>query len=136
MIAIYGNVFKIIFICLMTGCILSIILFLPHSLIRCHVLDGEHAGSEQDDDDNEGECDLESDPDHLRLNDTIEPENREQSGHPKQFHVCVFNYLFVCYYVEGDERGRDQRQICHEALDAENVDDPVFRDEEVYQPVR
>lgn len=46
MIAIYGNVFKIIFICFMARSIFSIILFLPHSLIGCHVLDGEHAGSE------------------------------------------------------------------------------------------
>lgn len=63
-VAINGNSLPVIFIPLMRRVILSLKIFFPHRLVKCHVLNGEHASSEQEDNDDEGECYLERDSYH------------------------------------------------------------------------
>lgn len=82
MISIDCHIFEIIFIGLVAR-VLSILNLLPHSLIECYVFNSEHAGSKQENDDNEGECHLERDSNHLRLDHAVQAEYRKQSSHPQ-----------------------------------------------------
>lgn len=98
--------------------------FLAHRLVESHVLDGHHAGGKQKDYDNEGEGELEGDPDHLRLEDCDQAEDGEQPRHPEQLHITsrtILDHRLVCYHLEGDQGRWDQRQIREETLQTEDV---------------
>lgn len=133
-ISIYVNVLEVVLIGLVRG-VLPIRELLPHGLVERHVLNSEHARREQEDDDDEGKCELERDSDHLALDHCYQPEDREEARHPQQFHVHLLDHCGVRDHFERNQRCWNQTEVREETLHREDVDYSILRDEEVYQVV-